>query len=390
MALPTSRRRSSLHEHLAHPLPPAPLPPAPRPMLATLVDKAFDHPDWIFEPKFDGLRILARFDGRRLTLLSRNGPSQNLPFPDIEQALRDSLKQPAIVDGEVVCFDEHGQTSFQALPQRFHLQDRATIRQRARPYPASLYLFDLLYLDHFDLTSRPLHERKHMLRQAVQWLERVRWTEYQRQQGQALFQRACREGGEGIIGKQFHSLYLAGRSADWVKIKCIGRQEFVIGGFTEPQRSRIGLGALLVGYYREDGERLVYAGKVGSGYTRQTLLDLRQRLEALEQTVSPFAEGALSGGGPVHWVQPVLVAEIAFAAWTQHGLLRQPRFEGLRPDKTLRECRRERPRYDKHSRTSAADHPFSPGACHGTRSIPDQARLPPDARANRHCCPTPS
>jgi bifunctional non-homologous end joining protein LigD len=171
----------------------------------------------------------------------------------------------------------------------------------------------------------------------------VRWTEYQTEHGTRLFRQACRQGSEGIIGKQLTSRYTAGRSAAWVKTKCIGRQEFVMGGFTDPQRSRVGLGALLVGYYDEDGKQLIYAGKVGTGYTRETLLDLRRRLDRLEQDTTPFADGEAPHGEHVHWVRPRLVAEIAFAEWTQNGLLRQPRFEGLRPDKSPHECRRERP-----------------------------------------------
>jgi bifunctional non-homologous end joining protein LigD len=137
---------------------------------------------------------------------------------------------------------------------------------------------------------------------------------------------------------------VSGRSGWWVKIKCLGRQEFVVAGFTDPQRSRVGLGALLVGYYSDDGKRLIYAGKVGTGYTRETLLDLRRRLDKLEQEEIPFDEGQPPRGSNVHWVRPQLVAEIAFGEWTQNGLLRQPRFEGLGPDKKPHECRRERPK----------------------------------------------
>src|SRR5205823_3069837 len=149
---------------------------------------------------------------------------------------------------------------------------------------------------------------------------------------------ACRNGDEGIIGKLATARYVAGRSAAWVKIKCLGRQEFVVGGFTDPQRSRVGLGALLVGYYH--GDRLAYAGKVGTGYTRETLLDLRRRLDQLERSTSPFDGDAAPDGPGVHWVRPELVAEIGFGEWTQNGLLRQPRFEGLRTDKSPKQIRR--------------------------------------------------
>jgi bifunctional non-homologous end joining protein LigD len=315
-------------------------------MLCTLVAEPFDNSEWIFEPKFDGLRILGRFDGEELVLLSRNNQPQNFQFPDVAAALRASLKRPAIVDGEVVCFDERGRTSFRALQQRFHLKDANEVQIRQRKYPAYLYLFDLLYADRYDLTGLPLEERKYLLCAEVAWSDKVRWTESQPNDGTKLWRQACEEGQEGIIGKHIQSRYVSGRSDRWLKIKCLGKQEFVIGGFTDPQRSRIGIGALLVGYYSDDGKKLHYAGKVGTGYTRETLRHLRERLERLEQAKSPFDEGGPGRPSLAHWVRPRLVAEIAFAEWTQNGLLRQPRFEGLRTDKKPHECRRERPRQE--------------------------------------------
>src|SRR5207302_9073862 len=160
-----------------------------------------------------------------------------------------------IVDGEIVCFDERGQSSFRSLQQRFHLTDAREVEARMKRHPAYLYLFDLLYLDGRSIMTLPLRERKELLRQAVQCSDEVRWTPYQPEKGRTLWRRACRAGGEGIIGKHLDSPYIQGRSAWWVKIKCIARQEFVIGGFTDPQRSRVGLGALLVGYYSDDGQR---------------------------------------------------------------------------------------------------------------------------------------
>jgi ATP-dependent DNA ligase len=217
-------------------------------MAATLVDRPFDYPDWVFEPKLDGLRVLPRFDGRNLTLLSRNDKPQEAAFPDVAAALRDALSCPAVLDGEVVCFDAEGRTSFRALQQRFHLLDPSEIRSRAERFPAFIFLFDLLWLDGDDLTGEPLSERKRLLREAVQWSDRVRWTEFRTGEGQALFRDACRRGDEGIIGKLLSSRYVGRRDPAWVKVKCVGRQEFVIGGFTDPQRSRVGIGALLVGY----------------------------------------------------------------------------------------------------------------------------------------------
>jgi ATP-dependent DNA ligase len=163
-------------------------------MAATLVDRPFDDPDWIFEPKFDGLRVLARFDGRALTLLSRNGRPQEGLFPDVAAALRAALTRPAVLDGEVVCFDGEGRTSFRTLQQRFHLLDPAEVRARAERFPASVFLFDLLWLDGADLTGEPLAERKRLLREAVAWAERVRWTAYRVGQGKALFRQPRFEG----------------------------------------------------------------------------------------------------------------------------------------------------------------------------------------------------
>ena len=329
---------------LAQQLQPASMPGQLDPMLCTLIAAPFDHPAWIFEPKYDGLRVLAYFDGRELTLRSRNHASQNFQFPDVVAALRESLTRPGIVDGEVVCLDEHGRSSFRALQQRFHLRNAREVTVRMQRHPAYLYLFDLLYVDCYDVRVLPLKDRKALLRESVHWSHHVRCTVYQSERGKALWRQACREGSEGIIGKHLDSPYVEGRSSWWVKVKCIGRQEFVVGGFTDPQRSRVGLGALLIGYYSDDGQRLIYAGKVGTGYTREALLDLRSHLDALEQRKSPFDAGDLPHGSQVHWVRPQLVAEIAFGEWTQNGMLRQPRFEGLRTDKTPRECRRERPK----------------------------------------------
>src|SRR5438105_11278672 len=189
-----------------------PMPEFVQPMLCTLVAEPFDNPDWLFEPKYDGLRILGRFDGKQLTLLSRNNQLQNLQFPDIAAALRASLRRPAIVDGEVVCFDNAAKTSFRALQQRFHLLNPEEIRTRMDRYPAFVYLFDLLYVDRYDLTSLPLEERKDLLQRSVRWSERVRWTPFESEKGSRLLERACREQQEGIIGKHRTSRYVPGRS----------------------------------------------------------------------------------------------------------------------------------------------------------------------------------
>ena len=300
----------------------------------------FDDPDWVFEPRFDGLRVLCRFDGKRAHLISRNDKSQDFQFPDVGIALAKALTKPAILDGEIVCLDERGQSSFRALQQRFHLIDAGVVQSRLAAFPAYLYLFDLLYFDRYDARPLPLRERKRLLKRAVRWSKTVRYTPATPAKGKALFRTTCRSAGEGIIGKRQDGPYVGGRSDAWVKIKCAMRQEFVIGGFTEPQRSRVGLGALLVGYY-DDG-KFRYAGKVGTGFNVEALLDLRKRLEKIEQSESPFEVGKPPRGEHVHWVKPRLVGEFGFAEWTQNDLLRQPRFEGLRMDKKPTAVRRER------------------------------------------------
>jgi bifunctional non-homologous end joining protein LigD len=317
-------------------------------MLCTLISGPFNDANWIFEPKFDGQRILGRFDGQNVHLLSRYGHDDSLWFPEILGALKESLSKPALVDGEIVSLDKKGKSEFRMLQQRFHLRDPQEIARRAKQFPAYFYLFDLIYTARYDIRSLPLVERKKLLRKAVKWSERIRWTEFNPRNGVRLFREACRRGEEGIIGKRLASSYVSKRSGDWVKIKCVNRQEFVIGGFTDPEGSRVGLGALLVGYYQPDGKTLVYAGKVGTGFSREMLLDLRRRLERIELPHSPFQKGEPPSGPGVHWVKPELVAEIGFTEWTQNNMLRHPRFEGLRTDKKGREVRREIPHKTDH------------------------------------------
>jgi bifunctional non-homologous end joining protein LigD len=327
-------------------------------MLCSLAADAFDSADWVFEPKYDGLRVLCRFDGKQLTLLSRNDKPQNVLFPDVAEAMKIAIDKPLILDGEIVCLDSRQRSSFRLLQQRFHLTDESEIVRRVEQYPAYLYVFDILYFDGEDLRDQPLAKRKQVLRRAVRWNQRIRLTPLTRGKGIQMFKNACRSGAEGIVAKRLASRHVGERSGDWLKIKCSRRQEFVIGGWTDPQRSRVGLGAVLVGYYSDDGKGLIYAGKVGTGFTRETLLDLREKLTQLASTTNPFttrpAAGQRTRGAPphnehVHWVLPRLVAEIAYAEWTQNGLLRQPRFEGLRPDKKPTSVHREMPRNGAHA-----------------------------------------
>jgi bifunctional non-homologous end joining protein LigD len=313
-------------------------------MLCALVDQPFDDPNWIFEPKLDGLRVICRFDGGEWVLLSRNGKRQNFILPEIVQGLRRAVTKPILLDGEVVCLDENGQSSFRLLQQRFHLTNEAEVQRRMQRFPAKLFLFDILFNESGDVRDLTLAERKKLLKRAVRWKDPIHNTPATAAKGIELFNQTCAAHGEGIIAKRLDSRYSGDRSGAWLKIKCSGRQEFVVGGFTDPQRSRVGLGALLVGYYEPYGRTLRYAGKVGTGFTNEVLLDLRKRLDALMIPRSPFVNTQdVPRAAGVHFVEPRLVAEIAFAEWTQNDLLRQPRFEGLREDKKPTQVRRERP-----------------------------------------------
>lgn len=224
------RRAHSALADIGKELKRAMMPRRPGLMHCTLLAEPFDDPAWIFESKLDGLRVVCRFAGKHLRLLSRNYKPQEFQFPDIRAALHRSLCHPVILDGEIVCLDERGHSSLRILQQQFHLQDATLVEERMRRYPAYLYLFDLLYVDRYDVTGLPLEKRKYLLRDAVQWTDRIRWTEYRPEKGTALLKQICDRGGEGIIGKHLQSAYVPERNRDWVKVKCVGQQEFVIEG----------------------------------------------------------------------------------------------------------------------------------------------------------------
>jgi bifunctional non-homologous end joining protein LigD len=307
------------------------MPPPPdwiEPMLATLTDERDLGDGWVLERKLDGIRCLAFVAGGRVSLLSRT--RKPLAFPAVAEALRD-LRQDAIVDGEVVAIDHHGAPlGFQAL-QRRNL-DAGHVQLRC---------FDLPWRGDTDLRGHPLSERRSQLEQLVAPNTAVAVSEALDGPSQTAYQRACAAGWEGVIAKRADGPYRGGRSRDWLKLKCLLEQEMVVGGFTEPQRSRIGLGALLVGYH--EGRTLRYAGKVGTGFDTETLRALRERLDALTVAEPPFGEPVRPLPKGTHWVAPKLVAQIAFAEWTSAGRLRQPRFLGLREDKRPRDVVRERP-----------------------------------------------
>lgn len=306
------------------------------PMRAVLSDRRDFGSGWLFERKLDGMRALATRDKDRVRLLSRTGRAVQAGYPEIAEALAGQSADGLTVDGEIVAF-AHGRTDFARLQQRMQLTDPR--RARASGVAVTYYVFDLLRLDGFDLTRLPLRTRKSLLRRALDFHPPVRFTPHRNEGGQQQLDDACGRGWEGLIAKRADARYQRRRSPDWLKLKCANGQELVIGGFTEPAGSRSGFGALLVGYY-EDG-RFVYAGKVGTGFDHRALTRLRTRLDALETPASPFGPAVRERGA--HWVQPVLVAEIGFTEWTRDGMLRHPRFLGIRQDKAAADVVRERP-----------------------------------------------
>jgi len=260
--------------------------------------------------------------------MTRNRLDVSSTYPELREALLEQSTCDFVCDGEVVAFDGEA-TSFGKLQQRLGVRDpSAELRRRV---PVFYYLFDVLHADGTDLRPLPLIERKELLRELFAFADPLRYTTHRDRDGVAYWEQACRQGWEGLIAKRADAAYRAGRSRDWLKFKCENNSEFVVGGYTDPQGSRKGFGALLLGYYDSEG-RLVYAGKVGTGFSEATLASLGALLAGMGAEQSPFQVGAVPKAG-VHWVQPQLVAQVTFSEWTSAGQLRHPRFEGLRRDK---------------------------------------------------------
>ncbi|MFJ7072010.1 non-homologous end-joining DNA ligase [Streptomyces sp. NPDC098781] len=310
---------------------------AARPMLATLSDRRdFSGEDWVFERKLDGMRVLAVREGGRTSLLSRSGRRIDAGYPEVVAALGEQSCKDFTVDGEMVAFSR-GRTDFSRLQQRMGLTRPEDVE--ASGVAVTYYVFDLLRVDGQDTTGLPLRARKSLLRRALSYGTPLRLSAHRNEGGADLLADACSRGWEGLIAKRADAQYQPRRSRDWLKLKCAQGQEFVVGGFTEPAGSRVGLGALLLGYHERG--RLRYAGKVGTGFDRRTLLELRERLDGMRVSRSPF-DGPVREAG-ARWASPELVAQIDFTEWTRDGMLRHPRYLGLRDDKAAEDVVRERP-----------------------------------------------
>ena len=275
------------------------------PMAATLTEERSLGPGWLYERKFDGIRLLAYKRGGKVELFSRNRLPQHLP--GVAAAVAALPATEAILDGEVAWDGKSG-----------------------------YHVFDVLWLDGKQVTHLPLEERRALLR-SLPFTAPMRRVELVRDE--QPWERARREGWEGVIAKRTGSPYEHRRSKQWLKLKVECSQELVVGGFTDPQGARVGLGALLVGYY--EGDDLVFAGKIGTGFDTKLLLDLRKRLDNLEIPKSPFTKYVGLPRLRAHWVRPKIVVQVSFTEWTKHNKLRHPRLIGVRFDKTAREVVRE-------------------------------------------------
>lgn len=304
-------------------------------MLATLTEDYFSDPNWIFERKLDGERVITFMRKRKATLYSRNRIVLNGNYPELVEAFERSATIDVVLDGEVVAFDGR-RDSFSRLQSRMQTRDPEAARRSG--VRVVYYLFDMPWADGYDLADIPLRDRKQLLRDAVRFEDPLKYTTHRKEAGEALHDEACRKGWEGVIAKRADSPYTPGRAKDWLKFKCTNEQEFVVGGFTAPGRTE-GYKSLLVGYY-EDG-RLRYAGKVSSGGSVELRDELGRRLREAERDDPPF-DGRVREKD-AHWVAPEIVVQAAFTEFTPDGKLRHPRFKGVRRDKKPKDVVRERP-----------------------------------------------
>ncbi|TMH37880.1 MAG: DNA ligase D [Betaproteobacteria bacterium] len=306
------------------------------PELATLVKAPPAGPSWVHEIKYDGYRMLCIIANHQARMVSRNAKDWTSAFASLARTPARLPVDTACLDGEVVVMDAKGRTSFQSLQN--------AIAPNNGGQPLSYFAFDLLYLNGYDLRGVVLSERKQILQKLLANAPpAIRYSEHFAVPGKEFFDNVCKLGLEGMLSKRGDLPYQAGRGTAWQKVKCLQRQEMVIGGYTDPEGSRHGFGALLIGVYEPDG-RLAYAGKVGTGFNDASLSTLSRKLAGLVQKQSPFYNPPTGAEGRrAHWVKPELVAEVAFTEWTDDGTLRHPSFQGLRADKKATEVVRERP-----------------------------------------------
>jgi bifunctional non-homologous end joining protein LigD len=310
-----------------------------KPMLATLTKNYFSDQHWMYEHKFDGERCLAIKKNGVVHLKSRNNRISNTEYPELVTALTKQKADNFIIDGEIVACNKKGISDFQLLQGRMHLQGIQEITEKKRTVPIKYCIFDIVYVDGYDITHLPLYARKKILKRLLSFNTTLEYTRELPGNALTLFKKACRLKWEGLIAKRREAIYAVGvRSPNWLKFKCSVGQELVIGGFTEPKGLRLHFGALLVGYF--DKNKFTYAGKVGTGFTQEILAMLGKKLKKITTKTCPFVNYGETLRG-VTWVRPVIVAEFEFAQWTKGGKLRVGRYKGLRDDKSAHKVVRE-------------------------------------------------
>src|SRR5436309_8360137 len=313
-----------------------PMPSRVEPMLATLADRPFSDPHWLFEIKWDGVRALARIENGALTLRSRNGVDIAQRYPELASLPETLAAREAILDGEIVVVDGLGHSNFERLHERMHV--RAPSENLVAQIPVVYFAFDLLYCDGYDLREAPLLERKHLLERLLFTTERFRYADHQLEHGRELFDLAAQNGLEGIVAKRADSPYVSDRSLYWVKLKITKTVDAVVGGWTEARTSALPLGSLLLGLYQ--GKKLRFIGHVGSGFDAKKLKELSSRLNELAASACPFDAVPETNEKP-SWVSPALVARVKFSGWTQERALRHPVFLALREDARPTDCQWE-------------------------------------------------
>ncbi len=305
------------------------------PQLATLVDKPPSGDAWIHELKFDGYRLICHLNGRDIRFWTRNQKDWTAKFASVAKAVKALPLKSAILDGEIVALDPSGRASFQRLQQSIN---------KGASSGLIFHIFDLIYIEGFNITRCPLIERKRLLAELLSSVDEhgvLRYSDHIEGSGVEFFNEACKHGLEGIVSKQAESLYESTRSRNWLKIKCIKRQEFVIAGYTLSDKG-IPFSSLILGFYEKG--KLIYAGRAGTGYTNAMRVELRKILDRMVVKKRPFEEIPKDPDlRKAVWTEPKLVGEVAFTEWTDEGVIRHPSFQGLREDKKPQDVVREEP-----------------------------------------------
>src|SRR2546427_6846708 len=310
-----------------------PIPSRVEPMLATLTDRPFSDPNWLFEIKWDGVRALARIENGALALRSRTGVDIAKRYPELASLPGALAARQAILDGEIVALDAQGHSDFERLQERMHV--RAPGESLLSQIPVVYFAFDLLYCDGYDLRDTPLLDRKQLLQRLLHTSERFRYSDHELEHGKELFALAEQNGLEGIVAKRADSPYVSDRSPYWVKLKITSTVDAVVGGWTESRTSALPFGSLLLGLYQ--GKKLRFIGHVGSGFDTKKLEEISGKLKSLASSSCPFETVPEANEKP-SWVTPSLVARVKFSGWTQERSLRHPVFVALREDAQPTDC----------------------------------------------------